>query len=110
MSQTLSDKRPLQKAAVVKRRAARLTSHEHRREMEARLRMVEADARWKRGKEMIFVGSVATVVLSVCVPSAKVFWSSSSTLSDKQLAAALLGQILALLIGVLVGKNFKLKD
>lgn len=71
--------------------------------------MAEADARWKRGMEMILVGSVASVVLSVCVVSGMVFWSGSSSLSEKQLAAALLGQILALLIGVLVGKNFKLK-
>ena len=98
---------PSQKITVDGRKLPQSATQEHRMEMEARLRMAEADARWRRGKEMILVGSTASVVLSVCVMSAIVFCSSSYSLTDRQLMAALLGHVLALLIGVLVGKNLK---
>jgi hypothetical protein len=78
--------------------------------MEARLRIQEADARWRRTKEKILVGSAVAVILDVCVMSTFLIVSKSSAPSDRQLAFLVMGQLIALLVGVLVGKNLKWKS
>lgn len=110
MSQAISERKTPQKAPGTRSRPARSTSPEHPLEMEARLRIQEDDARWRRTKEKILVGSAVAVILDACVVSTLLIVSKSSTPSDRQLAFLVMGQIIALLVGVLVGKNLKWKS
>lgn len=110
MSQDIGGRKPLQKAPSTRAIPAGSVPQEHRLEREARLRIQEADARWRRTKEKILVGSAVAVILDACVVSTFLIVSQSSTPSDRQLGFLVLGQIIALLVGVLVGKNLKWKS
>ena len=109
MSQAISRRKSLQTAPTTRGRSAPPAPAEHPLEMEARLRMQEADARWRRNKEKIFIGVAATTILDVCVVSTFLIMSKSSSPSDRQLSFFVMGQIIVILVGVLVGKNIKWK-
>lgn len=109
MSQAISERRPPQKVPVARVRSARPAAAERHLEMEARLRILEADARWRRAKEQIIVGSAMTVILNACAVSTFTIVSRAATPADRQLGFLVLGQLIALLVGVGVGKNLKWK-
>lgn len=109
MSQTLSDRRTLPSLPAGNTKAQRRPAGEHPLEMEARLRTQEADARWRRAKEKTLVCSAVAVILNACAISTFLIVSKAATPADRQLGFLVLGQIIALLVGVGVGKNLKWK-
>jgi hypothetical protein len=95
--------KPKLKAAMTESAAA---SAQHL-EMECRLRIQEAGSRWQRNKELILIGAAVFVILDTCAVSTFLIASKSASSSDRQQAFFVLGQIIAILIGVIVGKNIK---
>lgn len=109
MSQAISGRRPQQKVPTARARSVRPVPPEDPLEMGVRLRIHEADARWRRAKEKLLVGSAAAVILNACAVSTFLIVSKGATPGDRQLGFLVLGQIIALLVGVGVGKNLKWK-
>lgn len=110
MSRTLRARQTGEGAATARRPAApRPSRQEMRLELESRFRTQEADARWRRAKEKILVCSAVAVILDACAVSTFLIVSKAATPGDRQLGFLVLGQIIALLVGVGVGKNLKWK-
>jgi len=84
-----------------------LTSAEHPLEMESRLRIAEADARWRRQREMIIVWTGVLVALITSAAGTFTIVSKTATPSDRQLAFLVLGELIALMFTVLFGKTIK---
>lgn len=81
---------------------------EHPLEMKARLRIEAAEARWKRVREMVLVGTAVFVIVNVCLMST-ILICAPSTSSDKQAGMFMLSQIVSILLGAVLGKAVKLK-
>lgn len=110
MSRTLSTRQTGEKATAARRPAEARSSREERQlELESRLRVREADARWRRAKEKLLVGSAVAVILDACLVCTFLITSKAATSADRQLGFLVLGQIIALLVGVGVSKNLKWK-
>jgi hypothetical protein len=107
MSQAVEEQKTSQKVTVARKRQPPPTFPEHTLEMESRLRREEADAFWKRLKEMILIGSAAFVILSAGVASTYLIVSKGASPSDRQQAFYVLGNMMSILVGVVMGKTIK---
>ena len=110
MAQALKERKPDQNLPASRKRQPLPISSEHHLERKSRLRIEEADARCQRWVRMILLGSAVIVILNACIASTLLLISKSSTQNDRQLAFYVLGQIIAILIGVLLGKNINWKN
>ena len=108
MSRTLNARQTVEKITAARRPAAARPSRQERQaELESRFRIEEDDARWRRTKEKIILVSAVAVILNACAVCTFLITSKAATSGDRQLGFLVLGQIIVLLVGVAVGKNFK---
>lgn len=78
--------------------------------MESRLRTAEADARWRRRKDMILVGTLAYVVIGSFTVWAVVLLSGAYPSTEKQLITGFIVQLLINLFLVVAGKKIDWKE
>jgi hypothetical protein len=110
MSRALNARQTGERTTTARRpAAARPSRQEKPLELESRFRIQEEDARWRRAKEKIIVVSAVAVILDACAVSTFLITSKAATSGDRQLGFLVLGQIIVLLVGVAVGKNFNWK-
>jgi hypothetical protein len=81
---------------------------EHPQEREARLRIAEAEARWRRLREMVLVGCAVFVVIGVCLTGTVLIYAPSAA-GDKQAGMFMLNQIFGILFGAALSKAAGLK-
>jgi len=104
MSQALKVRKRSQNVTVARKRQPLASLREHRLERESRLRREEADARWKRIKEMIVIGSVAYISLCAFSILAIVLLSGSYPSTDKLILIGFITQLLTNLFLHMAGK------
>jgi len=94
MGQALREQKPGQNLMSARRRQSLPAFQEHPLEMESRLKREEADARWRRQKEMIVIGSAAYISLGAFTVWAIVLLSGSYSSTDKMLLSGFIIQLL----------------
>ena len=111
MSRPLNARRTGEHATMARRGAAAPSSRQERQlELALHLRIEEANARWQRQKDMIFVGTLAYVVLGSFTVWAVVLLSGTYSATDKQLLTGFIVQLLINLFLVAAGKKIKWKE
>ena len=108
--QITKERRSLERAPEPTRRPTRITEPEHPMERRSRLRIAEANARWHRVKEMIFVGLVAYLIVVMSMAGLAMIWSGTSTAVERQSGVLVLGTLFSMVLGAIVGKNLKWKN
>lgn len=105
MSQALKGRKREQNIPAARKRQFLPTHPEHPLEMESRLKREEADARWRRQKEMIVIGSAAYISLGSFTVWAIVLLSGSYSSTDKMLLSGFIIQLLTNLFLFVAGKK-----
>lgn len=105
MSRALKERGSDQTLQAGRKKQPKPTSSEYPIEIELRLKKEEADARWKRQKEMIVIVSVAYISLGSFTVWAIVLLSAAYSLTEKQLLTGFIVQLLVNLFLYLVGKK-----
>jgi hypothetical protein len=109
MSQALKERKSGQSSTAARRRRLRSTSAECLLEIESRLKREDDDARWKRQKEMIIVGSVAYVSLGSFTVLAVALLSGAYPSTDKVILIGFITQLLTNLLLYMRGNTPKFK-
>jgi hypothetical protein len=100
-------RRSLERVPAPARRPARVTEPEHPLERKLQLRIHEAEARWRRTREKILVGSVVYLIFMLSLAGLILICSNTSTAVERQSGILLLGTLFSMVLGAVVGKNFK---
>jgi hypothetical protein len=105
MSQALKERGSEQTLQAGRKKQPMPTSPKYPIEMKLRLKKEEADARWRRQKEMIVIVSVAYISLGSFTVWAIVLLSAAYSLTEKQLLTGFIVQLLVNLLLYLLGKK-----
>jgi hypothetical protein len=105
--QRTRERKSLEREPAPTRRSVRRTEPEHPTERKLQLRIQEAEARWRRTREKILVGSVVYLIFMLSLAGLILICSNTSTAVERQSGILVLGTLFSMVLGAVVGKNFK---